>query len=39
MHPILAVLIGLFDGAITLFAAVTFLFSEENVNNWEAEAI
>jgi hypothetical protein len=39
LHPIVAVLIGLFDGAIALFAAVTFLFTEEDMNNWEAEAI
>jgi p-aminobenzoyl-glutamate transporter AbgT len=38
LHPILAVLLGLFDGSIALFAAVTFLFSEEDVKAWEDEA-
>jgi glycopeptide antibiotics resistance protein len=37
-HPIMAVFLGLFDGAIALFAAVTFLFSEEDVKAWEEEA-
>ncbi|OZM56954.1 hypothetical protein CIB95_09290 [Lottiidibacillus patelloidae] len=35
LHPVFAVLFGLFDGAIALFAAVTFLFSEEEVEEWE----
>jgi p-aminobenzoyl-glutamate transporter AbgT len=37
LHPILAVLLGLFDGAIALFAAISFLFSEEDVKAWEEE--